>query len=908
VRDDVMIRLSEIRPRFFMNSVIFLGLLSAAPPWVQTGFTSEDSNKPQAESGEDRLDALHKKAKAARGERKLAEVERLRLTRRKLISDFPGSSPWRRGMIAIKEAEKAVELMEYEKACQILEAAWKPFAAMPSPKIVMGDVPVQLFFATEAARMVDPNRAYVAPDRLRQMLERAAADDPCQIEAVAALAFLNRPDAGESFQRQNDRESIRARNDRLISISGGTDSGGQILPWAAAVEFLRAKSTSFVLGDIDYLETFLDPRTQLAGTNRHGQAWCLTLGGGILGLSTERSGVRVQEVIAVDSYDRDRRIWRNLRPQILVVSAAVADADADAEPWRIKQSAVQSRLASLLIDLEAEVERNGDSALVAIARRFTPDVVAGVEQIRNGTWKNGPPPGSPIAAVLRQAATEFGVLSSNRPNEAALAAQAKKDIEALLEDCTIVEEIKASLSNSGLPSVADNTALRQFVERPAFSQESAEPNTESDTEAPSDADGFGGPRQRAPLRSAQLRAELLDALARAELLASVQAYQTDDAGLPLVKVVRERAEAMRQRLEQAGEELTPMQRRLVAHINDATSRLEKIFAKVEAAEVLTLDDFTTMRRQLEIVRLSVLNLEFPEGDRLGERILTLTKVFDRVVKPVEIRARVLGLAAGKPPVRSWRIGAVDWKFYDFGSVGARDAAFLVDMFPPLVLAASDLDAVSQHLKDGGQNPAAPELKPGSASAGSLIPLVDIRKRLRVRITSPSTTIVKIVLVESNGNPPARGPQTLLNEQGQPYLLLDDNGVSRPMRLDFEAGRLVVEYPGVEGHIPIGISANSAAESRFIRDNRGYRISAAPRNRPGVFRIVAANGEEVDGSFHSVADLVDLDRNIINEFLPPGLMYAPSLKSWQVYREQLLRRSPDARIRWALPRPVYRVDR
>lgn len=906
MRDDAMIRHSEMRPRFFMTSVIFFGLLFAAASWVQTGFTSEESNKPQAESGEDRLDALHQNAKAARGERRLAEVERLRLARRKLISGFPGSSPWRQGMIAIKEAEKAVELMEYERACQILEAAWKPFAAMPSPRVVMGDVPVQLFFATEAARMLDPNRAYVAPDRLRQMLERAAADDPCQIEAVAALAFLTRPDAGESFQRQNDRESIRARNDRLLSIGGGADSGGQILPWAAAVEFLRAKSTSFVLRDIDYLETFLDPRTQLAGTNRHGQAWCLTLGGGVLGLSTERSGDRVQEVIAVDSYDRDRHIWRNLRPQILVVSAAVADADA--EPWRIKQSAVQSRLKSLLIDLEAEVKRNGDSALVAIARRFTPDVVAGVEQIRNGTWKNGPPPGSPIAAVLRQAATEFGVLSSNRPNEAELAAQAKKDIEALLKDCIIVEEIKASLSNSGLPSVADNTALRQLVERPAFSQQSAEPDSESDTEAPSDTGGFGGPRQRAPLRAAQLKAELLDALARAELLASVQAYQADDTGLPLVRKVHERAEAMKQRLEQAGEELTSMQRRLVAQINDATSRLEKIFAKVEAAEVLTLADFTTMRRQLEIVLLSVLNLEFQEGKHLGERLLMLTKVFDGVVKPAEIRARVLGLAAGKPPVRSWKIGAVGWRFYDFGSVGARDAAFLVDMFPPLVLAASDLDAVSQHLKDGGQNPAAPELKPGSASAGSLIPLVDIRKRLRVRITSPSTTIVKIVLVESNDNPPARGPQTLLNEQGQPYLLLDDNGVSRPMRLDFEAGRLVVEYPGVEGHIPIGISANSAAESRFIRDNRGYRISAAPRNRPGVFRIVAANGEEVDGSFHSVADLVDLDRNIINEFLPPGLMYAPSLKSWQVYREQLLRRSPDARIRWALPRPVYRVDR
>jgi hypothetical protein len=876
--------------------------LVAVAVFGAAGLAHADDPATPPPSLDDQLATLHKEAKTARDAKQFAEVERLRLERRRLIREPKASSAWTTGMTAITQAEQAVGLMKYERACQILQAAWKSFESLPPRRVVFGDLALELFLATEAARMVDPEVELVPVATLRKALQRAATDDPCQVEAEAALAFLSRPNADESFQRQNVRESIRQRNDRLLSIRRDPDAGGPILPWHAPVQYLQAKSTSFVLGDIDYLRTFLDPRARLAGTNRHGEAWCLTLGGGILGISTDRSGGEPRPVVTIDSYDPGRRVWQELRPQLLVVTAAVPDADGD--DWRVSGGWVQKRLESLLIDLEIAAKAQADRRLVAIAAEFPPEVLAAVEQIRNGTWKNGPPPGSAIDAVLGVAASEFAAYAANRADKAVAATRAKQAIEQLAADVREVSQIKQANSTAaaGSPlSDADRAALRQFVNRMDFA--ALQPAVD-----PLAATGLGGGRP-AGLQGPQFKAELFDVLDRAELLAALQAYATDGEGFQLVRSMRDQAQNLVAQIESVGGDVSPAQRRTVRQVRDAVDRLEGVFAKLAASpqQPLRLADFTLLRRQIDEVRYACALLDIPNLVRLDARVRPLLALCRRVAGPVEDRAQALKVAAGRSPVRSWTIGAVEWKFFEFGVIGASEAAAVVELLPPLVVAASDLEAVSKQLADKGASPSMPVLRPGSAKSGPLVDSSNASPGLNVRMAPPSGPIVGIVLVERDGGPAASGPRTLVDDKGRPMLLVDDAGTPRPLRLDLDAGHLVVDYPGLEGHLPLGISADPAARTRFIRDRRGYRISAAAPDQPRLFDIVAANGERLDGSFHSLSDLVDLDRNIVNEFLPPALLYAPSLPVWQVYREQLLRQSPDGRVRWALPRPVFRAD-
>jgi hypothetical protein len=851
---------------------------------------------------DDQLAALHQEAKTARESKQFAEVERLRLERRRLIRESKASSAWTKGMTAITQAEQAVGLMQYARACQILQAAWNSFESLPPRRVVFGDLAIELFLATEAARMVDPELEHVPVATLRKALERAATDDPCQVEVEAALAFLSRPNADESFQRQNVRESIRLRNDRLLAIRRDPNAGGPILPWHAPVQYLQAKSTSFVLGDIDYLRAFLDPRTRLSGTNRHGEAWCLALGGGILGISMDRSGGEPRTVVTIDSYDLGRRAWQELRPQVLVVTAAVPDAAGD--QWQLSGGWVQKRLESLLIDLEIAVKTRADQRLVAIAAEFPPEVVAAVEQIRNGTWKNGPPPGSAIDAVLGVAASGFATYAANRADKAVAATRAKQAIEQLAADVLEVSRVKQANSNAaaGTPlSDADRAALRQLVERIDFN--ALQPAVDSLA-----ATGLGGGRP-AGLQGPQFKAELFDVLDRAELLAALQAYATDGEGFLLVKLMRDQAQNLVTQIESVGGDVFPAQRRAVRQVRDAVDRLEGVFAKLAASpqQPLLLADFTLLRRQIDEVRYACAVLDIPDLVRLDARVRPLLALCSRVVGPVEDRARALKVAAGRSPVRTWTIGATEWKFFEFGVISASEAAAVVELLPPLVVAASDLETVSKQLVDKGASPSMPVLRPGSAKTGPLVDSSGTSQGLNVRMAPPSGPIVGIVLVEQDVGPAASGPRTLVDDKGRPMLLVDDAGTPRPLRVDLDAGHLVVDYPGLEGHVPLGISADTAARPRFMRDRRGYRISAAAPDQPRLFDIVAANGERVDGSFHSLSDLVDLDRNIVNEFLPPALLYAPSLPVWQVYREQLVRQPPDGRVRWALPRPVFRTD-
>jgi hypothetical protein len=893
-------------------SLLVVVLATAARSGAADPLPAEIPNRGRqpAASLTTQLAALHKEARSARESKDFAKVEELRASRLQLIEGAEERTIWTNGMAAIRQADEAVARMDYSRACRLLEAAWKSFADLPPRREVFGDIALNMFLAVEAARMVDPNAAPMPVDEVKAALERALKDDPCQLEVVAALAFLSRPDVMEAFQRQSDRESIGERNGLLLGIARDPNGDEPVVPRHAAVEYLRAKSSSFVLGDMDYLRTFLDPKTRLQGTNRHGQAWCLTLGGGILGLATDRLGGKPRSVVTIDSYDTGRREWRVLRPQVLLVAAAGADDDSGR--WQVDPATLAKQFELLLIDLEPELKKYAERQLVAIASRFPPDVVAAVGQILAGTWKNGPPAGSPIDVVLQQAATEFGVYAQNKPEQAAASRKAQDEIQQLIEGLGFVSGIKTQAQNGSLanmlqdPQRTTQKQLQSVVDRMDFPDPR---DLEPVAADPLTAAGFGAAAPAVGLSGPQLEAELRDALGRAEVLAAVQAVFIQSQG-QIATAGNEARNAVTER-ERSESEVSPGLRRAASLVQDAVRRLQHVLAKADQAnpQPLSLDDLVVLREQLESLAIGSALLELPSLPTLVTSIRTFEEVYDRLVRPVALREAVeKAVAKGRDPVRSWRIRGTDWRFYEFGAMEPATAASWVDGFPLLMLAESELKAVSEHLDrgDGNGPPPAPGVRSGGLATGVLVDGFGASQRLSINMPPLSGGLVAVVLVEQDDGPPAMGPKALVDEQGS-YLLLDDAGETRKLRLVTDSGHLVVEFPGLQGHVTLRLTDSPADSPRFIKDERGYRISAAASDQPRLFDIVAANGERVDGSFHSITDLVDLDRNMVNEFLPRALLYAPGFPAWQVYREQLLRQPPDARIRWAVPRPAFRSE-
>ena len=127
---------------------------------------------------------------------------------------------------------------------------------------------------------------------VRKALKKSVTQDPCHLESVAMLAFMDKPEPSESFQPAEIRESLRTRNRELLKLDTGgsatprpgTASGpakltGTGMPWEAPVEYLKAKSTSFILDDLKYYTGFLDDRSILTGKDRRGEDFSVVMDG-----------------------------------------------------------------------------------------------------------------------------------------------------------------------------------------------------------------------------------------------------------------------------------------------------------------------------------------------------------------------------------------------------------------------------------------------------------------------------------------------------------------------------------------------------------------------------------------------------------------------------------------------------
>jgi hypothetical protein len=56
--------------------------------------------------------------------------------------------------------------------------------------------------------------------------------------------------------------------------------------------------------------------------------------------------------------------------------------------------------------------------------------------------------------------------------------------------------------------------------------------------------------------------------------------------------------------------------------------------------------------------------------------------------------------------------------------------------------------------------------------------------------------------------------------------------------------------------------------------------------------------------YCIQDWLDLDRNIINGFLPDLMIHAPSLPAWQFYRSEYRRPAPTDDWKWTIARRAF----
>lgn len=123
--------------------------------------------------------------------------------------------------------------------------------------------------------------------------------------------------------------------------------------------------------------------------------------------------------------------------------------------------------------------------------------------------------------------------------------------------------------------------------------------------------------------------------------------------------------------------------------------------------------------------------------------------------------------------------------------------------------------------------------------------------------------------------------------------------------------MVVRFAGADGYSPLGASPDAFDARRILKDRRGNTITldTSPESSPTkahFYDIRSPSGEALtDRSVNYVIqDWLDLDRNIVNSFLPDVILLAPSLPTWRLYRNEYMRPAPRNDWKWTVPRRVF----
>jgi len=919
---------------------------------------------------------LHAKAAEARDSGDHATVERLRRERLQVVQKAAGKSVWKDGARAITAADALCRRMKYKNAAEVLKKAWQPFADSSSrDSAVLGDIALKMFEVQQAAIVVFPSDHPDFPslslDEIRAALQRANALDPCQIEVRAAQAFLTKPNADESFQPAELQPSLISRNRDLLGISYAKEGKDPILPWHAAVEFLKAKSSSFVLDDLQYLGTFLDPAFRIQGTDRLGEPFCVVLGGGLLMNGVDPQTGRSRRYV-FDYVVGDKQ-WRRFRPLMLVV----VPEDVKVEVWSLDEASVCAKLDA---DFKRVVDLVTDAAgreLATIVARFPDDVARAVRAIRDGTWRDdatqasGPSAAAPLAEQLAFIQKQFDVYGENFPKQRQASTTAMKELTPLvgvLKDVTrlhdaIREMFVKEYAADGSPAPPRMLLMAGVSqEKLAVTQHAINAAREGIDEldlrmlefvASSEADKGKKPQPQRPPRDvarrgppgaaakpenpaappkrlgdgpsgARLRLELLELLDDLRFLVRTRALADQTVVSTLDGFLADKSQAI------GGDDDAAAGigvQAVLAEVDRAKRQIQETLRQCQTGDVVPGQTQSPLRLTAERMNAMVsaaavviAGRDFLGGASSGDvdtRLQQYVSEGRRIKESLDTVALLTSWSQRADVARTWKAAGCTWTFYELPEgMPLQDLASMIDGGTSIAITEGAFGRLGDDLGQGrmGGGVSVPLLSGATRMGGN--PLVDARTdEVALRLDPPRALLpmLAMALVAEEAKAGAERPQPAcdVDARGRHVLSVEDRGRKLPLVLDTvsTSPTMSLEYPGVDGLQVLGVQSNSTPASlqRVLKDRRSNLIGSTPTGSVGPFEIQTQKGVRLmDRSVnYAWQDWRDLDRNIINTFMPNSLFLGPSLPVWMAYRRELVRPSPAPGFLWGVPRSAYR---
>jgi hypothetical protein len=876
------------------------------------------------------LQSLHDEAKLARGNRDFSRVEALRIKRLSTLqaaapaegnepaaAKKPAASPWVAGAKAIADADSLIQRMRYEQACKVLAKAWEPFEQPARGTAVFGDIAMKLFEATQAALAVYPEFNAVDAGRLRKAVQLAADADPCAVEALAVDAFLTTPDPDEAFERAEVRPSLRARNQRLLGISYDAARDIQPLPWHAPTEYLKAKGISFVLSDLGFYERFLDPRRTLRGRNSHGEPVSVVMGGSLLLSASDSDGSKRQFVA---EYDPKGRRWLRLRPRIL----RVEPPSYRPQSWQIDEDSLNADIRAAVQISEAERQRKTRNRIMVSADGLKAATKAKAHIRKILGWMEDPPKGQKAPTfeeAIEMIAAGYVNYARRYPEEHD---QAEKAYNMVIEagkqwmQFREVSDVLLTSADGGNTAVDASAAAKSLAGFLSLLDESDSEDAEPATEE-------AAPVEAALLGGRELRSKLSQQKEQYEMLALFQLM--DSIQRPAIEAIVARipAPAPGATPQQEDEDQSP-----TAKLARALKSFDTIRAKATREQAapngngpptkkfsITLN---TLQETIDSLRDMVAALRQIGGESERASFLDrFARTLEQVAQPIILEAELVRFCNDANLRQQWKVGRMTWRVYELPADVPHDQLANIVNYCPRVCFV--LDDFAKLLESDARD------EEDETDEGNPTP-----KAARLPLRPGCTTIARNRLVENrNGSLTLRMPRAIADpytallldieeDDGKPFtsagqqLRLDDEGTPVTMALATGPGvtpAIVVQFAGADGHVPLGAEADAFQDNRFMKDRRGNTIVRDNSTEPSptkanFYRMTSESGGALTERSvnYSIQDWLDLDRNIVNSFLPDLMMHAPSLPAWRLYRNEYSRPAPTADWKWTFARRAF----
>ncbi len=871
--------------------------------------------EPAPASLESQLATLHADAREAREKRQFAGVEQLRRERLALLEiaasgddKAAATSPWVAGMKAITEADSLIKAMQYEQACKLLEQAWQPFATPSRDEPVFGDVAMKLFEATQAALAVYPEFPAVDAAMLKKAVQLAADADPCAIEAKAADAFLTSPDPNEAFEPAELRPSLKARNRLLLDISYDQEADDCFLPWHAATEYLKAQGSSVVLGDLGYGERFLGPRRLLHGRDGNDEPFTLVMGGSLL--ITQRDADGVKRPIVAD-YSAEQGRWLRMRPRILRVEPDSYTPRA----WQIDEAKLGADIREAVDDAVAERQREIRERLIHSADGLKSATKAKNHIRKILGWMSKPPKGQKpptIEEAIQLVAQGYANYATRFPEEKAAAEKAYHMAldtgKQWVEFRQASEAVSAAIAerNNGMDASAAATSLTKLLALVFEEDAGANGEAEADTLRPDARELRSRLLQHKECYEALALFQVMNSVHRPALEATLDQAQPRDSKLaPNDDEGPTAPERLREALEQYD-----------AAITKASGGQPVPNGENQPARPLVITLDTLRQSTAAVAEISAALQEMAAETERIDFLDRFARTLHDVARTVTIEAEMVRFCRPRNLGRDWTVGRATWRVYDIPADIPQDQlAGMINACPRLAFSVDDFDRL---VKDAGDEDLPPDarlpLLPGCTSVvrNRLVEHRDSQTMLRVPrgITDPWTALLLDVDPEAGKD---FAPALVKGSDGE-YLWLDDHGDRVRMSFVTKAGAepaMVVRFAGADGQSRLGASPDALNARRILKDRRGNTItldtsSESSPAKAHYYAIRSPSGEAItDRSVNYVIqDWLDLDRNIINSFLPDVILMAPSLPTWRLYRNEYARPAPRNDWKWTVARRMF----